>query len=126
MNITILTNLSEKKLSEIGMEYKKRLGGYCTCNITKAAKTKKAYFINAMAKDTYISSEEFAGKISDIALSGYSRIVFDAGSNSADVKKFDYEFTLTSLDVSEDMFIAMLLEQIYRAFKINSSETYHK
>lgn len=124
MNIQIITKRPEEKnMSEVTKEYKKRLSGYYNLKIVEKADSQKAYKIFVNAKNKYITSEDLAKKLSDIMIDGNSDIAFFTGEKPDNT---DYDFTLTSLEVSEDMKLCMLLEQIYRAFKINNNEAYHK
>jgi 23S rRNA (pseudouridine1915-N3)-methyltransferase len=77
-----------------------------------------------------ISSEELASFIDKSAVTGNSNITFIIGGSlglSEDViNRADYKLCFSKMTFPHQLFRVMLLEQIYRAFKINSSEPYHK
>ena len=76
------------------------------------------------------SSEEFAQKIKDLTNEGQSEIVFVIGSSCGLSKKVSARSNL-KMSMSKMTFLhqfarLILVEQIYRAFKIIKGETYHK
>ncbi len=77
-----------------------------------------------------LSSEEFASKISEISNSGVSELVFVIGS-SCGISRIVSQRANLKLSMSKMTFLhqfarLILVEQIYRAFKILKNETYHK
>ena len=76
-----------------------------------------------------LSSEELAKKISDISFNN-SRISFIIGGSlglSDEVKRrADLRFSFGRITLPHQLARVVLLEQIYRAFKINAGEAYHK
>lgn len=76
------------------------------------------------------SSEEFAKKINSLTNEGQSEIVFVIGSSCGLSKKVSARSNL-KISMSKMTFLhqfarLLLVEQIYRAFKIIKGETYHK
>ena len=75
------------------------------------------------------SSEELARKISDISFNN-SRICFIIGGSlglSDEVKeRADLRLSFGKITLPHQLARVVLLEQSYRAFKINSGEAYHK
>ena len=75
------------------------------------------------------SSEELARKISNISFNN-SRICFIIGGSlglSDEVKeRADLRLSFGKITLPHQLARVVLLEQIYRAFKINSGEAYHK
>ncbi|MEL7609178.1 MAG: 23S rRNA (pseudouridine(1915)-N(3))-methyltransferase RlmH [Bacillota bacterium] len=76
------------------------------------------------------SSEQFASEIAALALAGKSKISFAIGGSlglSEGVRRrANIRLSFSPMTFSHQIFRAMLLEQIYRAFKINAGEPYHK
>ena len=77
-----------------------------------------------------LSSEGLAQKINDLGIKGYSDLTFVIGGSnglSDDVlKRADFKLSFSKMTFPHQLFKVILLEQIYRAFKINSGESYHK
>lgn len=76
------------------------------------------------------SSEEFAKKINSLTNEGQSEIIFVIGSSCGLSKKVSARSNL-KMSMSKMTFLhqfarLLLVEQIYRAFKIIKGETYHK
>ena len=76
------------------------------------------------------SSEEFAQMIQDYAISGAGTITFCIGGTLGipdDVRKAaTRRISLSAMTFTHQMARLLLLEQIYRAAKINSGEQYHR
>lgn len=87
------------------------------------------YVITLEIKGKELDSLELAQKINTI-FNHYSTITFIIGSSlglSENVKKrSDFQLSFSPLTFPHGLFRGILLEQIYRAFKINNHETYHK
>ena len=77
-----------------------------------------------------LTSEGLAKKISEIFTYGNSNIVFIIGGSlglSRDViKAVDYKLCFSKMTFPHKLMQVILLEQVYRAFKINANEVYHK
>lgn len=90
----------------------------------------KSYFIAMDIKGKQLTSEDFAVKIKEISLSGINQLVFAIGGAeglSEKVKKHaDFSMSLSSMTFTHQLARQLLLEQIYRAFKIINNEPYHK
>ena len=76
------------------------------------------------------SSEEFATKIKDLTNSGTQEIVFVIGSSCGIGKnvseRANLKMSLSRMTFLHEFARLLLIEQIYRAFKILKGETYHK
>ncbi len=88
-----------------------------------------SYVISMCIEGREFSSEELAAKLENITLSA-SRIVFIIGGSlglSDDIKsRSDLKLSFGKITFPHQLMRVVLLEQIYRAFKINNNETYHK
>ena len=96
--------------------------------------------LSHIKKDTYIicldlkgkqyTSEEFSQKINNISNNISSSITFIIGGSlgiSQNVlKKSNESISFSKMTFPHQLFRVILLEQIYRAFKIMNNETYHK
>ena len=76
-----------------------------------------------------ISSEEFASKIDQLMIN-YSTITFVIGGSlgvSEDLRRrSNFKLKLSPMTFTHQMTRIIILEQIYRAFKIMKNESYHK
>ena len=76
-----------------------------------------------------VDSPTLAKKIDNIFLNN-SNITFIIGGSDGlhdDIKKIsNYKLSFSKLTFPHQLFRVMLLEQIYRSFKILNNETYHK
>lgn len=88
------------------------------------------YIIVLDLKGNMISSVEFASKVEQLALAGNSSITFIIGGSlgiSREIlQKSDYKLCFSKMTFPHQLFRVMLLEQIYRGFKIIKGEPYHK
>jgi len=77
-----------------------------------------------------LSSENFALKIKEVQNSGVSEMVFVIGSSCGLGQKIksraNFKLSLSKMTFLHQITRFILLEQIYRAFKILNNETYHK
>lgn len=91
---------------------------------------KESYVVTLEIKGKQLSSEQLAGKINELGLDGKSDIVFIIGGSlglSEEVsKRSNFKLSFSSMTFPHQMMRVILLEQIYRAFKINRNEPYHK
>ena len=77
-----------------------------------------------------LSSEELADSLRNIMINGKSRIAFLIGGSHGLTQEArnssDMILSFSRMTFSHQIFRVMLLEQVYRAFKIISGEPYHK
>ena len=89
----------------------------------------KDYVISLDIEGNQISSTEFASKIDNLFIT-YSNIVFIIGGSYGLDKKVkeraNYSLSFSKLTFPHQLFRVILLEQLYRNFKILNNETYHK
>ena len=91
---------------------------------------KDSYVITLEIKGKALSSEGLAAKIAELGLSGKSNIAFviggSLGLSQAVSARADFKLSFSAMTFPHQMMRVILLEQVYRAFKINSGEKYHK
>ena len=149
MNISIVCigKLKEKYWQDASAEYIKRLSRFCKLSVAELPESKSdskeeesSEILAKIPKGSYVialdiggkrfSSESFANKISDLALEGKSDICFIiGGSNGFDDRvrnASDLRLSFSDFTFPHQLMRVILLEQIYRAFKINAGEKYHK
>lgn len=89
-----------------------------------------SYVIALMIEGTSYSSEQLARHFQQLATYGKSRISFliggSLGLSPQVVSQAHLQLSLSSLTLPHQLVRLILLEQIYRTFKINNGETYHK
>lgn len=77
-----------------------------------------------------LSSTELADHIEKLGISGKSNIVFVIGGSlglSGEVsRRADFRLSFSAMTFPHQMMRVILLEQIYRSFKIIKNEAYHK
>lgn len=77
-----------------------------------------------------LSSEELSKKFETAAVQGFGNITFVIGSSFGlcdEVKrKADFKLSMSKMTFPHQLARVMLLEQIYRSFKISSGGKYHK
>lgn len=88
------------------------------------------YVITLEVKGKALSSEALAEKLDDLAGKGRSNIAFviggSLGLSPAVSQRADMKLSFSQMTFPHQMMRVILLEQIYRSFKINRNETYHK
>jgi len=91
---------------------------------------KGAYIMALDVQGKQLSSEELAAKVSEIGLAGKGTIVLIIGGSLGLSKellaKADFRLSFSKMTFPHQMMRVIMLEQIYRAYKINSNEKYHK
>ena len=97
--------------------------------LLKIIQNDKSYKILLDIKGEEVSSIEFSTLIND-KLTHFSSITFIIGSSngvSENIKNFmNQRISFGKITMPHGLFRAVLLEQIYRSFKILNNETYHK
>lgn len=147
MNIYIIAvgNLKEPYLKEAQKEYSKRLSRFCDLDITEVGEDisiskeadnikrvlpKNSYIIALAIEGKKYSSIGFSDHIQKLMVDGKSSIAFIiGGSDGLDgsiLSEADSLFSMSDLTFPHQLARIILLEQVYRAFKIMGGETYHK
>ena len=150
IKIICVGKIKEKYLSDAIEEYKKRLSKYTKIEIIEVTdidnpskdivllKEKELiekhidtrdYVITLEIEGNMLNSVELAKKIDNI-FNTNSTITFIIGGSYGlhnDIKnRSNYKLSFSKLTFPHQLFRVNLLEQIYRTFKINNNETYHK
>ncbi len=95
------------------------------------SKIKEDAYVIALAIDgKMLDSVELSEKMSGHMVSGDSHLVFIIGGSlglAADVmKRADYKLSFSKMTFPHQLMRVVLLEQIYRGFRIMNGEPYHK
>ncbi|MBR5128971.1 MAG: 23S rRNA (pseudouridine(1915)-N(3))-methyltransferase RlmH [Firmicutes bacterium] len=89
-----------------------------------------SYVITLEILGKNLTSEELASKMEELPLMGKSHVTFIIGGSlglSKEVsKRSDFKLSFSKMTFPHQMMRVILLEQVYRAFKINKNEAYHK
>ncbi len=156
INIISVGKIKEKYFTAAIEEYSKRLSRFVKLKISEVADEKipenaskkeieivkekegnkilgkldeNSFIITLCIEGKELSSEEIAKKITDISMSS-SNITFIIGGSlglSDTVKnKSRFRLSFGKITLPHQLMRVVLLEQIYRAFKINNNESYHK
>ena len=150
IKIITVGTIKEKYLKDAIEEYQKRIKKYTNIELievkdeglveeTKAISLEaekikkhlnsKDYIITMEIEGKQITYEEFDEKLNQIQIEN-SNIVFIIGGSyglSNELKQMaKYHLSFSKLTFPHQLFRIILLEQIYRAFKINNNESYHK
>ena len=96
----------------------------------KDLKNDKSYIIALDICGKELSTIEFHDKIRDLELHGISNLIFIIGGSyglSDNIKNLsNFRLSFSKLTFPHQLFRVLLLEQIYRIFKIKHNEPYHK
>ena len=89
-----------------------------------------AYVLALAIEGKMLSSEELAGKIQKLGVEGKGHLVFVIGGSLGLSKEVmdraDYALSFSKMTFPHQLMRVILLEQIYRGFKIIAGEPYHK
>ncbi|AEG16975.1 23S rRNA (pseudouridine(1915)-N(3))-methyltransferase RlmH [Desulfofundulus sp. TPOSR] len=89
-----------------------------------------SYVIALDREGVMLTSEEFAGFLHDLSLQGQSRLCFiiggSAGLAGAVLARASMRLSFSKFTFPHQLMRIILLEQVYRAFKIIRGERYHR
>ncbi len=148
IKIICVGKIKEKYLKEAIEDYKKRISKYTKIEIIEVQDEKvkeKALIVEAERIKKYIkekeyvitleiegnkkTSKEMADLVNEILIKN-SNICFIIGGSYGLHKEIkersNYNLSFSKLTFPHGLFRVILLEQIYRAFKIINNESYHK
>ena len=154
IKIIALGKIKEKFLKDGIDEFLKRLIPYSPIEIIelipvevkdanlvdKVLKEEGERILSYIKKDSFVitleilgkqlSSEDFSAKISQIMNDGFSELVFVIGSSHGlspiVSERANFKLSISKMTFLHQFARLLLVEQIYRAFKIMKNETYHK
>ena len=144
IKVIVLGKIKEAYLQDLINDYQKRISKYHKLEIIELKDTnnleeealniqkyigKNDYLISLTIEGKSLNSLEFANLIASTFLH-YSTITFLIGSSTGLANKLKQMSNLclsfSSLTFPHGLFRGLLLEQIYRSFKIINHEEYHK
>ena len=142
IKIICVGKLKEKYLVDACLEYTKRISKYTKIEIIELKDSNikeerdnilkyinKEFIITLEIEGNMLDSPTLAHKIDNIFLTNPNISFIIGGSDGLheDIKKIsNYKLSFSNLTFPHQLFRVMLLEQIYRSFKILNNETYHK
>lgn len=89
-----------------------------------------AYVIALAIEGKMLTSEELAEKIDKLGIGGDSHIVFviggSLGLDKTVLARADYKLSFSKMTFPHQMMRMVLLEQVYRGYRIMKGEPYHK
>ena len=134
-------------------EYSKRLGRYCRLEILEVADCKTPDGAGAAEEDAIkqtegdrllskikwtilaidgkkLDSVELSDKIAGLGINGVSHIQFviggSLGLHESVLKRADFKLSFSDMTFPHQLMRVILLEQIYRSYRIINNEPYHK
>lgn len=149
IRIICIGKIKEKYIKDALLEYQKRLSKYTKLELIELADydgdiptvlkkeseqilkciNDKSYIITLEIEGEQLDSVEFSKKIDNILINN-SDITFIIGGSyglSNDVKnRSNYKLSFSKMTFPHQLFRVMLLEQIYRSYRIINNESYHK
>lgn len=156
INIICVGKLKERYLADAIAEYSKRLSRFCRLTVTEIpdekipdnASEKEKELIKAREGEKILArlapsefaaalciegkelaSEEIAKKLADVSMT-HSNIAFIIGGSlglgDAVKERAQLRLSFGKITLPHQIARVVLLEQLYRAFKINNNEAYHK
>ena len=89
-----------------------------------------AYVITLEINGKQLTSEELADKVEKLGVQGTSHIIFIIGGSiglgEEVLQKSNYALSFSKMTFPHQLMRVILLEQIYRSYRIISGEPYHK
>ena len=151
IKVICVGKIKEKYFVDALDEYKKRISKYSKLEIIEVSDEatdnekivlakEKEKLLKAINKSDYnivldidgkeLSSVELSDKINNIFTNYNSNITFIIGGSCGiddEIKNMcDFRLSFSKMTFPHQLFRVLLLEQIYRAFKILNNESYHK
>ena len=124
--IEVADEKAPEELSALEMEQVKQKEG----ERILAKISQDAYVIALAINGKMESSEQLADSLDKLATYGRSKIAFviggSLGLSDEVVKRADEQLSFSKMTFPHQLMRLILVEQIYRSFRINRGETYHK
>lgn len=114
-------NMSDAQMVEVKEKEGKRILGNIGMD---------TYVITLEIDGKMLSSEKLAAKMDELATYGKSKITFviggSLGISEAVQKRSDLALSFSKMTFPHQLMRLILVEQVYRGFRINRNEPYHK
>lgn len=124
--IEVADEKAPETMSEAEMEEVKRKEGERILSNIAA----DAFVITLEIQGKMLGSEQLAKKLDELATYGKSKVVFVIGGSlgiSQDVqRRSDLALSFSKMTFPHQLMRLVLMEQVYRSFRINRGEPYHK
>ncbi|KYP81935.1 23S rRNA (pseudouridine(1915)-N(3))-methyltransferase RlmH [Ferroacidibacillus organovorans] len=150
--IVAVGKVKERYWRDAEAEYRKRLSPYATVQVVEVAdeadgkdmnrvldeegarilsQLRERDYVVALAIDgEVVTSPQLAARLERMSARGSGRYVFIIGGSNglspAVLQRSDWHLSFSALTFPHQMMRTMLLEQIYRAFRIKQGASYHK
>ena len=144
INLIVVGKLKERFLVAGVEEYLKRLRKFATVEVREISEMRTVEeecrkILSLVPQNSWLcvldvagvelTSEDFAKKIAALNLDGVSNLAFAIGGAfglSDELRQAsDFRLSLSQMTFTHQLARLILVEQIYRAFKINRNEPYH-
>jgi len=147
IKVICVGKLKEKFYIDAANEYSKRLSGYCKLEVIELPEDKQqmlekeceliiskipngAVTIALCIEGKEIDSKGLSDMINDYAVKGISKLYFiiggSVGLHEKIKKEAEFKLSMSKMTFPHNLARVMLLEQLYRAFKITEGGKYHK
>ena len=145
IHIVCIGKLKERYWTDAVAEYSKRLSRYCDIEILQLKESKLAdkaspadeqnviyeegqTILKNIKDNSYVITLEIKGKeLSSEELSDITFVIGGSLGLSREVsQRADFKLSFSKMTFPHQMMRVILMEQIYRSFKILKNETYHK
>ncbi len=114
-------NLSQREIDIIKEKEGERI---------KARIPERSYVIALVIEGRQLSSEELAKRIEDLGIDGINDLTFiiggSLGLSDEIIRMADFKLSFSKMTYPHQLMRVILLEQIYRSFRIIRNEPYHK
>ncbi len=138
VDLICVGRLKEPYLAAAVSEYEKRLAPFARLTIRELPEghpvvdtlPAAAYVVALCIEGRMCDSPAFAGRLAELQVSGRSSLCFVIGGSDglpeAVKQRAEWRLSLSPMTFPHHVARVLLLEQLYRAFQINSGGKYHK